>query len=251
MAAENVAVAGFTNLVARELTPATQEWLTGGLTKALPMLRMAALFAQRTDMFTEADLVTAAVAADGSVAGALSSRWVTRTPDDYDFLHILTQFVGEEHQGGTMFRGCWAAHLSALAASERGMPRLFVLKTYNPIVFCAMRAFTVIPDVWMYPDLRAAAPEPTAAGLAAEIAGLVSPGHLFAPQTGVIRGAGVPRDLYPALPMSSDSAVNEYFSAVTRPGDRMLCLLAAPTAAARLAILGAFGITPPTGGDRA
>jgi hypothetical protein len=249
MAAEDVAVAGITNFLPEEMTPATQEWLINGLIKALPMLRMAALFAQRTDMFTEADLVTAAVAADGSAAGALSSRWLKLSQDDI-FLHILTQFVGEDHQGGTMFGGCWAAHLSALAATERGMPSLFVLKTYNPIVFCAMRAFTAIPDVWMYPDLRAGTPEPTAARLAAEVAGAVSPGLFFSAETGVIRGAGVPADLYPALPISSDLAVNEYFTAVTRPGDRVLCLLAAPTVATRRAILAAFGITPALGGDR-
>lgn len=234
-------MAGITNMLPAEMTLAREDWLIDGLIRALPSLRMAMLFALRKDMFSEADLITAAVAPDGSAVGALSSRWMELSHDDC-FLHILTQFVGEDYQGGTMFRDCWAAHLAALAAMERGMPHLFALKTYNPIVFCAMRAFTAIPDVWMYPNLRVAAQEPTAVRLAAEIAALVSPGLSFSPETAVIQGAGIPPDLYPALPRSADVAVNEYFTAVTQPGDRVLCLLAAPTTAARRAILGTFGI---------
>lgn len=249
MTAVSAALAGITNLMPREMTPAREDWLIDGLTTALPSLRMAALFALRKDMFREADLITVAVAADGSAVGVLSSRWVESSHDDC-FLHILTQFVGEDHQGGPVFRDCWAAHLAALAGTERGMPHLFVLKTYNPIVFCAMRAFTAIPDVLMYPDLLAKMQEPAMARLAAQVARIVSPGLFFSPETAVIRSAGVPPDLYPALPLSSDVMVNEYFATVTQTGDRVLCLLLAPTAASRRAILGSFGITLPQGGER-
>jgi hypothetical protein len=231
------------DLAPAELTAGREDWLLSGLIKSLPSLRMAALFALRKDMFREADLITAAVGPDGSVIGALSSRW-TGLPGDDRFLHILTQFVGEDYQGSSVFRDCWAAHLAVLADAKYGVPGLFVLKTYNPVVFCAMRAFTAIPDVWMYPDLGVKAQEPAAARLAAQVAAIVSPGLAFSPETGTIIGAGIPRDLYPALPLSADLGVNEYFAAVTRPGDRLLCLLGAPTAAARKAILAAFGLRP-------
>jgi|SRR5580658_624854 hypothetical protein len=245
MAAESVDAAGITNLVPAEFTPDREDWLTSGLIRSLPSLRMAALFALRRDMFRDADLITAAVGHDGSAIGALSSRWTGGLSGDESFLHILTQFVGEDYQGSPVFRDCWGAHLAALARSERGVPGLFVLKTYNPIVFCAMRAFTFIPGVWMYPDIRLKTQQSAAAQLAAEVAAIVSPGCAFSPETAVIAGAGIPADLYPDLPPSADLAVNEYFAAATRPGDRVLCLFGAPTMATRRAILGAFGITLP------
>jgi hypothetical protein len=229
----------------RELTQGLEEWLINGLTAELPELEMARLFAIRRDMFRDADLVTVAKRkSDGSAVGALSSRWSV-LPSGEPFLHVLTQFIGRRQQRTSTFPRSWGSHFAALQGSDRGFPRLIVLKTYNPSVYCAMNAFTRVPGVTIYPQvLDSGRQDASQRRLAIQVAGVVAGGHPFDPESGIIRDIGVPPDLYPALPSSSNKAVNDYFARTARPGDRMLCLLSVPTAAAADAILSAFGVTP-------
>ncbi len=233
-----------TNLVpGGDLTAERERELVDGLVAALPSLRMAELFALRRDMFREADLITvAADTGDGSVVGVLTSRWVT-LPSGRELLHILTQFVGERHRHSHAFRRSWGGHFAGLLAGGRDFPRLLALKTYNPVAYCAMAAFTRVPGVAIYPNCRVADQDPGTARLAREVAETVAAGHPFDARTGVIHGAGVPADLYPELPRSSHEDVNSYFAAVARPGDRVLALLTVPTAEAGRTILGAFGLS--------
>lgn len=220
------------------LSAATEQWLVDGLIAALPGLRLGDLFAARRDMFRDADVVTVATAAPGGAAVAvLSSRWCA-LPSGRPFLHVLTQFVGERYQRGVVFRRSWGSHFTALGS----VPELIALKTYNPIVYCAMRAFTRIPGVTLYPGITPdAGQDPVMARLAGEVASAIGTGDAFVPRTGVIRGIGVPRDLYPELPRSSSREANDYFAATTQPGDRLLCVLRVPDSEAGELILGAFG----------
>jgi hypothetical protein len=219
-----------------DLTPAREEWLVNGLVQALPSLKMRELFSLRRDMFTEAGLVTVAVSeATGAVVGALSSRWVTLRPG-VRFLHVTTQFVGDGYRHGMVFRQSWATHLAAVSAGPWGFPATIVLKTYNPRVFCAMRSFTQIPGVSFYPDLEGT-PDADTAWLAGQIARTIASEYPFDPVTGVVSGAGVPADLYPSIPKSTDTAVNRFFAETTRPGDRVLCMLMVPTPQAARAIM--------------
>ncbi len=220
----------------------TQRWLAEGLVRALPQLRMRELFQRRFDMFCQADLITVALA-EGKVAGALASRW-DALPDGIRYLHITSQFVAEGHRHGGIFRMSWRGHFTDLLARNPMFPEMIVLKTYNPVVYCAMRAFGQAPYVRMYPALASAQNRATA-GLAAKIAAAISPEHAFDPSTGVIRGAGEPADLYPSLPISRDTDVNAYFARRTRPGDRVLCLLQIPTRRGAAAILAAFNVNHP------
>jgi hypothetical protein len=203
---------------------------------------MAALFAQRRDMFRDADVVTVATDAGVAVA-ALSSKLVT-LPSGRQFLHVLTQFVGDEYQHGRTraFLYSWRDHFAYQYPDAARFPGLIVLKTYNPIAFCAMRAFTRVPGITIYPDLGAADQDPAGRALAVMVARDVAAGFPFDPRTGVIRGIGWPADLYPALPQSSHEDVNGYFARVTRPGDRVLAMLSVPTAREAAAILGALGV---------
>jgi hypothetical protein len=238
-----------------DLTAEVEQWLTSGLIDSLPSMKMRELFAARLDMFRDADLITVAVDG-GAVVGALSSRWST-LPSGSDFLHVTTQFVAETHRHGEVFRKSWRAHFSTLLGRGDAFPRLIVLKTYNPVVYCAMRSFTGASGVTMYPAIGASpgtsanasasanASGSAGAGLtevAALIATAVAPGHDFEPSTGVLRSAGWPPDLYPRLPLSRDLAVNSYFAEHTRPGDRVLCVLDIPTTAGADMILHAFGV---------
>lgn len=231
-----IAVESFTP--GRDWTADTEQWLVDGLTTTLPDLRLSALFAARRDMFREAHVITAATdTRTGTAVGALSSRWCA-LPSGRPFLHILTQFVGTEYQHGAVFRRSWRDHFTALGT----VPELITLKTYNPVVYCAMHAFTRVPGVSLYPDVSPAdGQDPAMADLAAQLAATVSAGHVFVPETGVIRGVGVPRDLYRRMPLSSREAANSYFGATTQPGDRILCVLCLPGVRAREQIRAVFG----------
>lgn len=233
---------------AEQLTAEREQQLVEGLIAALPSLRMADLFERRRDMFRNADLVTIATT-EGEVVGALASQWAM-SADGADFLHITSQFVGERYRQGHVFKLSWAGHFAEVCR-RRGCPQLTVLKTYNPIVYCAMRSFTRLPGVTMYPDIAAPAPDPERGRVAACVAWAVAPGHPFSERTGVIRDIGAPADLYPAMPMSRDRAVNDYFLRTTGPADRVLCMLAIPTRAAAEAVLRAFGAPPVLPGAQA
>ncbi|GAA4601673.1 hypothetical protein GCM10023195_04540 [Actinoallomurus liliacearum] len=248
MAVADTGTLEFSNLApSRGLAPDVEEWIVDGLTEALPALRMRSLFDLRRDMFRDADLITLAVEGSGrSVVGALSSRWCT-TPAGGRLLHIMTQFVGERRQGdGIAFAGTWGRHLEGVYGQTAEFPDLWVLKTFNPIVYCAMRSFTRVPGVTFYPDVDAERQDPRIVRRAERVAATVAPGHSFSSSTGVIRGAGEPADLYPWLPESREEKVNDYFAATTLPGDRMLCMLGVPTPEAAATILQIFGLTPAT-----
>lgn len=224
-----------------ELTAEREQWLVDGLVSGLPSLRMRELFALRRDMFRAADLVTVAVDREtGAAVGALASR-VDRLPSGPAVLNVTSQFVAERLRHGFVFRGSWAAHFRAMFATAEQLPLLIVLKTYNPVVLVGMRAFTRIPGTSLYPDCAAAEQDPGRMAAAAEIAAVLSPGHAFDPATGVIRGAGVPADLYPERPLCRDETVNAYFARTTRPGDRVLCVYDVGSRDAAAALFHAFG----------
>ena len=218
------------------LSADTAEWLVTGLVAALPALKLRELFELRRDMLLDADYVVAAVDRPrDQVVGVLTSRLV-ELPPGRDFLHIMVQFVGEGYRQGTVFRRSWASHFTRLLAERVPFPEVIVLKTYNPVAYCAMRAFSRHPEIGFYPGnagLR---------GLAAEIAANLSPDHPFDPGTGVISGVGVPVDLYRERPESSAAEANDYFARHLQPGDRALCMLHVPTPSGQHAILSALGV---------
>ncbi|MGW1073721.1 hypothetical protein [Streptomyces sp. NPDC002537] len=224
----------------RELTAERERWLVDGLVDALPGLRMRELFALRRDMFRSAGLITVAVdPATGGAVGALATR-PGHLPTGQPLLHATTQFVAEGLRRTGLFRATWGAHFDALGHTADDLPRLIALKTYNPVVYCGMRAFTRIPGTSLYPDCSGAPQDGTHLERAEHIAARLSPGHPFDPKTGVISGAGVPPDLYPGLPLCRDDTVNAYFARTTRPGDRVLCVFDVGTRDAAHALLGAF-----------
>ncbi|GAA0477330.1 hypothetical protein GCM10009544_44140 [Streptomyces stramineus] len=228
----------------RELDPATERWIVDGLVEAMPDLRARELFAERRDMLTEAEYVVLGVDRErDAVVSLLTSRWA-KLPSGRTALHVMTQFVGDAYRHGAIFGHSWTAHFTRLLADGGPFPEVIALKTYNPVAYCAMHAFSAHPEISMYPD-PAGAPAPAARALAAEVAEALAPGHPFDAGRGVLPGIGRPVDLYRQRPTSSAEAVNAYFAAHLAPGDRMLCVLHAPTAAGRRAVLAALGIPPP------
>lgn len=233
-----------TILSGRGVSGAMEQWIVNGLVAALPDYRMAELFDARRDMLRAADVITLAVdVADDSAVGVLSSRWCG-LPEGGAFLQIMAQFVGDRYQRSPIFRLSWRDHFTWVAASSGVFPDLMVLKTYNPVVCCGMRAFSRVRGATFYPDVTADRQDGdvVTADLAARVAAVIAPGHAFKAGSGVIPGAGVPTDLYPSLPRSTDQRVNRYFARTVRPGDRLLCMLSLPEARAVRSVLRAFGV---------
>lgn len=262
------------NLVSADLTAEREQWLVAGLITALPSLRMAELFAQRRDMLRDVDLVTVAVTDGdggsgcigggagvgvggpsgvakqdgmagpdgmaGDLAGLLASKWTVSAADE-EFLHITAQFVAECQRHGRVFRLSWAAHFAEVCRRQRDCPGLSVLKTSNPLVYCAMRVFTRLLGVTMYPEIGALVQDSDLTRRAGEIAKVIAPEYGFSGGTGVIHDIGVPSDLYRTTPLSADRRVNAYFARNAGPADRMLCMLAIPSRAVAEHVLRALG----------
>ncbi|MCC9308319.1 hypothetical protein LN042_14680 [Kitasatospora sp. RB6PN24] len=224
-----------------ELPPGTEKWIVDGLVETMPGLRMRELFELRRDMLVDADYIVAGVDRERDlVVSLLTSRWVT-IPSGHACLHVMVQFVGDEYRNGPVFGRSWSVHFARLLADGRPFPQVIALKTYNPVVHCAMSAFSGHPDITMYPDLSGRL-DPGAAALAAVVAGALAPGAPFDPARGVIAGIGLPVDLYHERPTSYVPEANAYFAANAEPGDRVLCMLRVPTRAGAHAILAALGV---------
>lgn len=224
----------------RDIGEADRERLLEGLAEALPELRIPELFALRPDILTSADQVL--ITRDrvtGAAVGLLTARSF-RLADGARCLQAMVQFIGGAHRRGSVLRENWAQVLRTCAA-EDGFPDVIALKTYNPVAYCAMRGLGRSEEV--YPALS----EPQdqrLAGYAAEIAARVAPDCAFDPRTGVVRGSGVPVNLYRSRPQSADPAADAYFAAHTRPGDRVLCLVRVGSPAGAERIMAGLGPRP-------
>ncbi|MEV6021169.1 MULTISPECIES: hypothetical protein [unclassified Streptomyces] len=229
----------------RDLPTATEKWIVDGLVLAMPGLHTRQLFTLRREMLTDADHVVVGVDRERDrVVSLLTSRWAG-IPSGRPCLHIMIQFVGDAYRGATVFRESWALHFERLLAEGRPFPEVIALKTYNPVVHCAMAAFAGHPDISMYPDL--AGKDDSQEALAAEVAAALAPRAAFDPARGVLPGIGRPLDLYRERPLSHAPEANRYFAEHTEPGDRVLCLLHVPTPAGAHAILTALGVPEPSG----
>jgi hypothetical protein len=225
---------------ARPLEPAAERWLQQGLVRALPDLRLDHLFAVRPTLFRDVeDLVVPVDAGTGEPLGALGSRWVCTAGGDR-VLHIGVQFVAQRRRGESVFGRSWWALLEQVVR-RGGFPRISALKTYNPVAYCAMRAYGRLPGAVLFPDVQRVHQDAPTRALATELAAVLAPGHPYDPDSGVLHGVGVPRDLYRTRPTCDDADVNGYFGRVTRPGDRVLCVLHVRDRATEAAILDLFG----------
>ncbi|MEX5709345.1 hypothetical protein AB1484_13775 [Parafrankia sp. FMc6] len=241
------------------LNPAADAWLKAGLATALPDLRMDALFAARPDLFRSAQyLVVCLDTGDGSgdadadgseiedrgpgggrPVGVLGASWAS-TADGERFLHIGVQFVARDLRGGTAFSASWLALLDDVVGTAE-FPRITVLRTYNPVAYCAMRAYGRLPGAVLYPDPQRERRDARIGELASRVAKTLAPGAQFDRRSGRLTGIGVPPDLYRIRPTSDDDLVNAHFARHTRPGDRILCMVHVRSEQTIQAILDGFG----------
>jgi hypothetical protein len=225
-----------------ELTRETSAWIAEGLEAAMPSLNIREYFLAKSSTLSDCDFVIAAVEHDsGRIISALTSRW-HQGDAQRSFLHVKILMITPRYQKTRLINDVWAFHLARVCRSRFGFPYVIALRTYNPVVFGAMRIFTRIDGIRLYPAIGVESQDPEMTALAEAIAGQVSPGLAFEVETGVISGAGVPPDFYPAMPESRKADVHQYFARHLAPSDRMLCVLSVETEAAREKALQLFGV---------
>ena len=223
-------------------TPAQQEALQRDVVAAFPEYRLGVYFAERPGVLAGADHIVLARddagigCGDGDGDGRLLGVLVARRKDGAAgaFLHVEMNLITADRQRSGLLVPLWRALLTRLLDEPGGFPALLALKTYNPMVYSLFSLVAARTGAGLYPPLPAdpAAGDPGVAatsplaGLARTVATEVSPRAPFDPVTGVLRGAGVPRDFYPSLPTTNRKAVQAYFARNVQPGDRLLCLLA-------------------------
>lgn len=211
-------------LTSADVDADVEERIVAGLTAAMPELRMTAYFEQRRgDLRTYDHMVVATETATGALVGVLASSWRT-TADGRRFLHLPLDMIAEGHRGSGLFLTMLAHHWAAVAPTPEAFPSVVALRTYNPLVHVFARSMELVPGVTVYPRTDGEPQDPAMADLATAVAGVVSPEHPFEPDVGVVRGSGVPPDLYPDLPASVGGEVFDYFARHLGPADRILCV---------------------------
>ena len=206
------------------VSPDQDSWLKAGLVTGLPELRMAELFACRPDLFQTSEFLVVATDVDGRLPLAVLGASWQGIESGLRFLHIGLQFVVAPARGSPAFRRSWQQLLATVVGGAGEFPAISALKTFNPVAYCAMRAYGRLPGAVMYPELERTA-DPAMTGLAAQIAHALAPDHAFDSETGVITGIGVPSDLYRVRPTCEDPVVDDYFRRQLSPGDRLLSVV--------------------------
>ncbi len=225
-----------------ELSRAEEQRIEAEAAAGLPELRLPQLFREKPGLLSACDSVVVARAKPGAAFTGLCAA--SFHPGAPSFLQLVISLTRAAYRRGPLLKSMWRIVLSSVAARCREFPGILALRTYSPAAFQAMSAVLRIPGVRVYPDVRADEQDQSLAKLATHIAARLNPDCAFEPGTGVLRRAGVPLDLYPALPEGGRAELRKYFERHLLPGDRMLCVLTASKQSARRRIAHAFGIEP-------
>ena len=226
------------------LNKRTEQWIVRGLINAMPELKIAEYFLhKKRNWFSEYDHLIAAVeTASNKLIGLLTSQWHRKEEAPF-FLQVSMQMIAYRYQKTHLLKHMWGLHFRKVSRERFGFPSVIALRTYNPVVFNAMRIFARINGVQMFPQLGVEEQDPEMAKLAQTIAMQMNPGLEMCARTGVIKGASVPPDFYPSLPTTNKKEVYDYFAEHLNPTDRLLCVLHISTEEAKNKIIKAFGGT--------
>jgi hypothetical protein len=207
--------------------------------RGMPELNLTELFRCKPNLLQDCDHVVTATAPDGEFAGVVAARWVG---GGNLFLQLAISLIQARYQRSPLLRAMWHTAFEQIAAGPRLFPAVIALRTYNPAAFQAMRVFAQLPGVAVYPRIDGGDQDPAMVQLAKSVAEQLGGGCPFDHRTGILRGAGVPLDLYSALPEGGREVVLRYFCAHLAAGDRLLCVLHACGEAAQQRICRAFGV---------
>lgn len=220
--------------------PEIKEWIVEGLIRSMPVLKIAQYFEAKQSWFEECEyLIVAVEKISNDLIAVLASSWVETNL--FPFVHIKIQMIADRYQKTFLLKHMWRFHLNHLYYGRLGFPSIIALKTCHPAVFSAMRLFSRIEGVQMYPQIGGEMQESEMSKIACMIVDHISPGLDFCMHTGVIKNASVPLDFYPSLPTTKKADVGHYFQHHLTAADRLLCILSISTDSAKHRILQAFG----------
>ncbi|MEU4744322.1 hypothetical protein AB0G02_28200 [Actinosynnema sp. NPDC023658] len=183
--------------------------------------------------------------ADGACVGLMAANGLSA--DGLDFTYIETLLVGEQLHGSGVALGLVSALFAGVVRALGDFPELVAMKTYTPKAYLLMRRFALGGDIGFYPELDA----PGDAAIPARLAAALSPGCEFRAGTGVVHGGGgrISSRFWRDAPRSGDAAVDGFFAREVGERDRLLCVVHAPTTAAKGALMAALRIPQPIRAD--
>jgi hypothetical protein len=200
--------------------------LQTSLAEAVPDLRIEEMFRWRPGLLQTYDHLLVARAPDGAMIGVLGCTW--RACGELPLLHVGIQMITPQYRRSGLFAQLWRHEIAEVLPHEPYRPSLVGVKTYNPIVYLAMQAFTRIAGGQLYPAVDTGEQDPELAELAVQTCTLLAPEHAFDAVTGTVRAVGMPPDLYQEIPGVGGHPVERYFQRHLDSGDRLLCLLRFP-----------------------
>lgn len=226
----------------RQVRASEARWLQQRMIAAFPEYKLSEYFERRPSLFERAHHVVVAMADREAlpVGVVVASRHSDGEPD---FLHVEMTLITTPYQRSGLLLMLWRHVMRMLAADERGFPTVIVLKTYNPMVFSSLQVAARLGCGEIYPALDGGRQDSELAEWATYAAAKLCPSLTFEPETGVVRGAGVPRDFYTEMPRTNKRRVNDYFQRHLAPGDRVLCLVHFPSPTGLTHLLDRFGVT--------
>jgi hypothetical protein len=203
---------------------AGEESLRADVVQAFPEYRLEVYFTERPRTLADADhIVLARHRGDDRLLGLIVAR--RRRGAVGRYLHVEMNLITSERRRRGLLVPLWRVMLARLVAEPDGLPDLVAMKTYNPMVYSSLAVVARLTGAGLYPAIGAVR-EPTGLeDVARHVAAEVAPRSPFDTATGVLKGAGVPRDFYRALPTTNKRHVQAHFAQHLEPGDRLLCLV--------------------------
>ncbi|NUT53635.1 MAG: hypothetical protein HOV94_41060 [Saccharothrix sp.] len=226
------------------LDTARRARLGAELAAAMPRHEVAHYLGAKPAILAESDHVVVAEA-DGACVGLMAAT--DRHADGLDFTYIETLLVGERLHGSGLALGLVSALFDGVVRALGDFPELVAMKTYTPKAYLMMRRFALGGDITFYPTPDA----PGDAAIPARLAAALSPGCVFRPGTGVVHGGGgqISSRFWRDAPRSGVAAVDEFFAREVGERDRLLCVVHAPTPAAKGVLMAALRIPQPIRAD--
>lgn len=220
------------------------------LSRAMPSLKLREYLEYKRSLLRESTYMVIAFhkSTDEAVA-ILAVDWYRDEEDAPKFLHLATMLIGEKYQGTTLLMHMLGFMFRCVYHLDHEFPATISMKTYNARSYSIMNMFTQLKalGVELYPSVTGEGSSAEIVDTAKRVAGVLSPGLEFHPDTGVITGGAgdVPADFWPTFPKCRDPRVNAYFQEHMTPHDRLLCVLSSPTEAARQRIMEIIGASQP------
>lgn len=210
------------------------------LVVAMPRHEVDHYLRAKPAILAESDHIAVAEAR-GACVGLMAANELSA--DGLDFTYIETLLVSEHLHGAGVALRLVSALFGGVVHALGDFPELVAMKTYTPKAYLLMRRFALGGDIGFYPALEG----PVDAEIPARLARVLSPGCEFRAETGVVHGGGgqISSRFWRDAPLCGDAAVDGFFAREVGDCDRLLCVLHAPTPAAKGALMAALRIPQP------